>query len=251
MAQRVVSTLTLSDEPAREPDDLAAFVAWAILGAFGAWAAWGWLCDGVNALTLLLAVVFGLFQIATNILAVKVRELASRGAFVTMTAAFVAMIATGLLTHESLNHAYAVTQRVGIATADPRLMSWLLLMVPYLEPLMFWINRLLTEPERPQRPILAMGLFPLLALLLFGPGRAEADEPPPPPKPITEVMPKAAHKRITDPVRAQADLLLRQGMGPTAVQRATGLSLSTVKRMARALAESQSQGRSGRPSAPM
>lgn len=224
-------------EPAPEADELAHWLAWSLVVAFGIWAGWGWLADGVNALSLLLAVVFGLFQIATNILAVKVRELAGRGAWITGLAAGAAMVFTGLLTHESLTHAYAVTQAHGYANADPRLMSLLLLAVPYLEPLLFWINRLLLEPAAPARPV-TVGLLPLMGALIFGP-QAMAHETAPQsvhnPRPVTRAIPKR-EARSLDGARAQAQLLARQGMRPAAIARATGVPHSTCKRWVRQLA---------------
>ncbi len=229
-----MSVSTHPDPP--ESDDLAQALAWAIVAAFGVWAGWGWLADGVNALSLLLAVVFGLFQVATNILAVKVRELAAREAWITMIAAAVAMVVTGLFTHESLTHAYAVTQEKGYASADPELMGWLLLAVPYLEPLFFWINRLLTEPpvER-TRLVTQVGLLPALAVLLFGP-QALAAQPAPPavraptePRPVTQTLPRATVTRLADPRRVEARLLLEQGKTPYSVHKATGVPLSTLK----------------------
>lgn len=234
-------SLATDYEPEPQADELAHALAWALVAAFGIWAGWGWVADGINALSLLLAVVFGLFQIATNILAVKVRELWGRGAWLTAFAAATAMVVTGLFTHESLNHAYMVTQAQGYANADPQLMSWLLLVVPYLEPLMFWINRLLLEPKRSSgsRPV-AIGLFPLLAAYLFGPGTAVASEPPRPPA-MPPTPPTPAVKRLTqvearydDPMRAQARLLAQQGQRPAEIHRATGVPLSTCKRWAKA-----------------
>lgn len=225
-------------EPEPEADELAQWVAWAFVAAFGLWAAWGWLADEVNALSLLLAVVFGLFQIATNILAVKVRELAGRGAWLTATAALGFMIATGLLTHESLNHAYSVTQAKGYATADPALMSWLLLVVPYLEPMLFWINRILVEPTHPKRAA-NVGVFTALTIWLFGAGSAAAlpvqsnvvpmREHPPAAKRITK-----NEVRSTEPKRAEAKLLAQQGVKPGDIHKATGVPLSTCKRWAKA-----------------
>ena len=212
-------------------------LGWAFVAAFGAWAAWGWLADGVNALTLLLAVVFGLFQIATNILAVKVRELWSRGAHLTALAAGAAMIVSGLLTHESLVHAYNVALAKGYVSADPRLMSYLLLVVPYLEPLMFWISKLLTEPPQEARKgtVATVGVWGALMILLFGPG-AMAAEPPKPPveppraSPVVRALPKAEARNLVEPNRARAMLLVRQGMKPKAVSEATGVPMSTVKK---------------------
>lgn len=224
-------------EPTPEADEVAQWLAWSLVLAFGIWAGWGWLADGVNALTLLLAVVFGLFQVATNILAVKVRELWRRDAWLTGLAAAGAMVATGLLTHESLDHAYAVTQAHGYASADPVLMSWLLLAVPYLEPLLFWINRLLLEPARPARPV-AVGLLPLLGLMIFGPQTALAHQAGPQsrpePSPVTRTLPKR-EVRATEPARAQAMLMARQGARPIDIHRATGVPHTTCKRWAREL----------------
>lgn len=225
-------------EPEREPDELAQWLAWAFVAAFGVWAAWGWLADGVNALSLLLAVVFGLFQIATNILAVKVRELWAREAYLTGIAAAGFMVVTGLLTHESLVHAYSVAVAKGYANADPVLMSWLLLVVPYLEPLMFWINKLLTEPAK-AAPVRAhrVGMIPALAALLFGPAAAPAlaqdTSPRVEPGQVVRQIPRAQARSEADPRRIQAKLLLRQGKRPVDVHTATGVPYSTVKRWAK------------------
>lgn len=219
--------------PPQEPDALAQTLAWAIVAAFAVWAGWGWLADGVNWLTALQAVAFGLFQIATNVLAVKVRELWGRGAFVTALAAFGAMICTGLLTHESLNHAYAEALERDYVSADPALMSALLLGVPFLEPLLFWINRILIEPPRPKSARTPIGIIPMVMLVLFGPGKAMAVEPPPaspPPQaaPVARRMPAQA-LRQTDPARAQAKLMLRQGMSAYRVHKLTGVPQATLK----------------------
>lgn len=227
-----------------EADELIQWVAhrlpWAIVGAFGVWAAWGWLADGVNALSLLLAVVFGLFQVATNILAVHVRALAHRGAWLTCLGAAGFMVATGLLTHEGLVHAYAEAQERNYASADPELMSWLLLVVPYLEPLMFWINRLLTEPARSKSSRPARGLIPWLIALIVGPGSVSpslAHEPPmiPPsepsePRQVSQRLTKAHARNLHDPQRAQARLMLRGGSHPRDVHAATQVPISTLKR---------------------
>lgn len=224
-------------EPSPESDDVSTSLAWAFVVAFGIWAAWGWLADGVNALSLLLAVVFGLFQIATNILAVKVRELWARQAYLTGIAAGAMMVMTGLLTHESLVHAYAEAQARDYANADPVLMGWLLLVVPYLEPLMFWINKLLTEPvARPARAV-RVGVIPALLALLFGPGAAPAAAqdvtPRIEPRSVVRQMPRAQARSEADPSRIQAKLLLRQGKRPVEVHAATGVPYSTVKRWAK------------------
>jgi hypothetical protein len=190
----------------------------------------------VNALSLLLAAVFGLFQVATNILAVKVRQLAGRGAYPTALAAAVFMVATGLLTHESLNHAYLITQREGYANADPELMSWLLLIVPYLEPLLFWINRVLSEPDNRRQAVQmgGVGVLTALWLYLFSTGNALAapvhNGPAfePQSRPVTKVRsPRQA--KADEPERVQAKLLARQGMKARRIHEATGVPLSTCK----------------------
>jgi hypothetical protein len=227
-------TTSLDYEPAQEPDELASWLAWAIVAAFAIWAGWGWLNDGMTALSLLLAVVFGLFQVATNILAVKVRELARRGAFLTMLAAFAAMIATGLLTHESLNHAYAEAVEDGHVTADAELMSWLLLGVPFLEPLLFWINKLLTEPAHTAPA--GLGLIPTLMIILFGPSAVAQPPQTPPPRtdPVVRTLPKPQARNLDEPARAQAKLLASQGMKAGDIHRATGVPLATCKRWVKA-----------------
>lgn len=218
-------------DPPQEPDGLAQALAWAIVGAFAIWAGWGWLADGANWLTVLQAVAFGLFQIATNVLAVKVRELWGRGAFITALAAFAAMLCTGLLTHESLNHAYAEALERGYVSADPALMSALLLGVPFLEPLLFWINRILIEPPQPRR--VTVGLVPMVMLALFGPKAIAAPVPPPmePPQPTPMARRMPAHnlRQLDDPARAQARLMIRQGMTPYSVHKATNVPLGTLK----------------------
>lgn len=219
-------------------DDLIKWVAWSIVAAFCVWAAWGWMADGVNPLSCLLAVVFGLFQVATNVLAVKVRQLAQRNAPITMLAAAGAMIVTGLFTHESLTHAYAVTLDKGYVSADPVLMNWLLLAIPYLEPLLFWINRLLSEPPRPAR-MAQIGLIPALAALLFGPPAMAAPAAmaaQAKPEPITRQLPRSTVVRLDDPVRVQAKLLIQQGRTPYSVHKQTGVPLSTLKVWAKAAA---------------
>lgn len=224
-------------EPAAEPDEIAHWLAWLLVLAFGVWAGWGWTADGLNPLSGLLAVVFGLFQVATNILAVKVRELWGRGAYLTGIAAAGAMIATGLLTHESLTHAYAVTQAQGYATADPRLMGWLLLAVPYLEPLLFWINRLLLEPKvNRAAAVMGVGVIPFIWALLMGPTAQAAPAPvvtPPSVSPTVRVLPKR-EIRETEPSRAQAKLMAKNGARPIEIHRATGVPYATCKRWARA-----------------
>jgi len=234
-------------EPEPEVDELVQIVGgllpWAIVAAFCIWAGWAWLADGVNALSLLLAVVFGLFQIVTNVLAVWIRALSQRNAWVTTTFALGAMVITGLMTHESLDHAYAVTQAKGYATADPQLMSWLLLAVPYLEPLMFWIRRLLSEPKPTAQPnARKVGILTALWFALFGTGGpALASELPRHPEPepapgknVVRMVRKAEHRNLDEPARAQARLMARQGMKPKAIFEATGVPLSTCKRWARA-----------------
>lgn len=229
-------------EPAPEGDELARWLAWGFVVAFGLFAAWGWLSAGVNALTLMLGFVFGLFQIATNLLAVKVRELAGRGAWLTCLGALGAMVGSGLLTHESLVHAYGVALEEGYVSADPKLMNWLLLFVPYLEPLMFWINKLLTEPRKvkSERKVKAhQGIFVALWVMLFGPGVANA-------APATVVSPRAIESQVqgqsrnvvrprfkNDAQRAKALRLIQAGEKAGRVHAETGVPLSTCKLWAR------------------
>jgi hypothetical protein len=230
-------TFSTTDEPISQPDDLAQITAWMIVAAFGLWGAWGWLADGITPLSVLLAVVFGLFQISTNILAVKVRELCGRGAVITGIAAGLAMISTGLLSHKSYLHAYAQAMAAGHVTMDPQIMAWLLIAAPFLEPLLFWIDRLLREPRPAGRRANRVGVLTALGLWLWAPAQATAMPaiPQPGPSPVARPLPKAQARNLQDQDRARARLMIRQGQSPIEVHRLTGVPHSTVKRWAREL----------------
>lgn len=58
-------------------------------------------------------------------------------------------------------------------------------------------------------------------------------EPSREPRPMSQQMGQAQVRNLNDPSRATARLMIRQGQGPAAVHKATGVPLSTLKRWAR------------------
>lgn len=126
--------------------------------------------------------------------------------------------------------------------------TYLALSLPFHE----WaIERVETAPKKRARPAAnepgpqahgsqARGLIPWLMALLLGPGSlspAMAHEPfrtepnePLGPRAVSQKMPKAQVRNLTEPDRVRARLLIRQGRPPAQVHADTKVPISTLKR---------------------
>ncbi len=221
-----------------------------IVAAYGAW---GWLQAHEPFKAILCLVAQGL----ANGNAVLARRAFAKERPAMGLAALALGVGCGAWSAISLHHAW---------TLDGSEIHWTMTaFLALLEPVMFWFVEEVKLAKKPKTPeeladealaglraapahepksarahlrSIAGGLTGSLAVAVSP--SAQAHEPsrfptsePIDPKPMSQRMSRAELRNLTEPNRAEARLMLRQGQGPTAVHRATGVPISTLKRWAK------------------
>lgn len=246
-----MSTIDAYEPPPKNEWVRPVVVGWA--GFMGAFGAWGWIA--ANGYTNAGFISAGVSLFACMILlnaSVQLRRAGAKRARRAATIWTLALVLFGSWSGYSAHHAFEmttggpadITSLLSVNAISSGFLLLFFLGAAWIDPLLMWAvedTERAKEPEAEPEPIKPKGRANLrlmagglggAAALALAPNAARAMEPVQH-GPISEPMNRTL-VRNNEPDRAQAKLLLSQGLTAYSVHKATGVPISTLKRWAKA-----------------
>lgn len=237
-------------------------VGWALfMGGFGSWgwiAANGYTAEGFISAAVSLAACALLLNAS-----VQMRRAGAKKARRATSVWLAALILFGSWSGYSAHHAFEMSQGgpvpvdnlLSLEAAQSAFLLVFFVGSAWIDPWLMWAveetERATEKTEQTEGSLepkpkgsrahlrsIAGGLTGSVALAMVPGSQARepgsfSTEPAHQPKTMSQKMSQAQTRNLTEPNRATARLMIRQGQGPAAVHRATGVPLSTLKRWAR------------------